>query len=512
MKWYDLKSLNAKLESIRNADGVFSLRLTLEEPILNPEEPVSVKRLEKAVKNGWVAEPNSEGKVFNNYSTFVKLSAIRKSLEPFFDKKMDGLLVDATDLKQGEKLDAYEPFLRNPQASSTMAVIDSNIANIMSSEVRERIKSRILAAQKIVGLNNNNKQLFDGNGLELWKSLSSRFGYENATLAMSACIERAMGSGETFEKFYEGLLNAEAGGALPTLDHAIDRKAEITVKQLSKNLEIVKKMDSQCCDEDQMYRTFIPLAKCIYNVWDAAKFKSGEAFENDIKNIKYTSDPAMPNSWRNEIFERTNLALKRLAKIMDLPSRQIFKNECTIHLNKYIDFGDTNGEARVSQVGDFKYHILRISPYSSGSFVHETGHMLDNQYLLPDNPDRRKDILDKLLVKTGVDKYINQVVDLIVPNYSKYGEYLKNPNEKIARTFEMAIANELREAGDDNFLSAGGIVTINGGYFFTPPADLCKEFLAEFKTQIHQSFDLSNVAENDEDNEDDVQMAVAEIG
>ena len=54
MKWYDLKSLNAKLESIRNADGVFSLRLTLEEPILNPEEPVSVKRLEKAVKNGWV--------------------------------------------------------------------------------------------------------------------------------------------------------------------------------------------------------------------------------------------------------------------------------------------------------------------------------------------------------------------------------------------------------------------------------------------------------------------------
>lgn len=506
MKWYDLTNLNAKLESVRNTDGVFSLQLTL-------KEPVSIEKLENAVKNGWVAKPNSEGKVFNNYSSFLKLSAVKKSLEPFFNKKLDSLIVDATDLKQGERLDAYEPFIRNAQASSTMTVIDSNIANIMSSEVRERIKSRILAAQKIVGLDgNNNKKLFDGNGVDFWKSLSVRFGYEKATSVMLACIKRATGAGESFEKFYDGLLNAEAGGTLPTLTDDIDGYAIRAVKRLSKNLEIIRNMDSQCCDEETMYRNFTRDAQCIYSIWDTAKFENGQTFENDIKCVKYTSDPAMPMSWKNEIFERTNLALKSVAKIMDLPIQHIFKEQCTIHLNKFIENGSSSGMALSRYYSDFNYHVLRISPYSSGALIHETGHMLDFQYLFANNQDKqRQNIIDKLLIKTGVDKYINQVVDMIIPNYSDTKEYLKNPLEQIARTFEMSIANELREMGDDNFLSAGGVVTINGGYLYTPPADLCKEFFSEFKDQIHQSVDLSNVAEKD--NEGDIQeMAVAEIG
>lgn len=479
MKWFDLSTQGAKLESVRNADGVFSLQIEL-------KETISEEKLKEAVKNGWVAKPNSEGKILNNYSMFTKLSGIRKSLTAFFDAAIvDGLIVEATDLRQGEKLEAYEPFIRNPKAASTMTVIDSNIAPILSRETRERIKARIRGAQKFLGLNNNNERLFDGRGVDVWKSLSSKFGYEAATGVMIACIERAEAAGDVFEKFYDDVINADSGGALPKLDSNTDGYAKNVINHFKRNFALLKEMDGSC-EEELFYQQFIRDATCIYDVWDSAKFKHVETFDNDIKNLKYNSDPAMSLRWKNDIFSRTNEALKTVGKILDLSPQKIFKNECVIHLNKFINLGRSGGETQFNNIMD--YSVLRITPYTSGTFIHELGHVLDFQYLCnEENPNSRKDIVDRLLSKTGVDKYIDQVVDLLS---TKQKEYYKNPYEKIARTFEMAIANELRSDNDRDFLTAGGIAMINGGFCYTPPPDLCKEFLAEFKTQIHNSLNF----------------------
>lgn len=499
MKWFDLSTLGAKLESVRNANGLFSLQIEL-------KETISEEKLKEAIKNGWVAKPDTEGKVFNNYSVFTKLSGIKKSLTPFFDDAViDELIVEATNLRQGEKLEAYEPFIRNPKAASTMTVIDSNIASIMSSETRKRIKARILGAQKFLGLNNNDKQLFDGRGLDVWKSLSSKFGYEAATSVMIACIERAEKAGDIFEKFYNDVINADAGGALPKLDRNLDGYAYNLINRFKHNFALLKKFDSSC-EEELFYQNFILYAHCIYSVWDSAKFNSIEAFSHNIKNLKYTSDPAMPLSWKNGICSRTNQALETVGKFLDLPHQKIFSSRCTIHLNKSIEMETKNGLAALDDI--LNYSIIRITPYTAGTFVHELGHILDFQYLSnKENPNCQKEILDKLLSKTGVGKYIDQVVDLLSTSLK---EYYKNPHEKIARTFEMAIANELRKENDRDFLTAGGVVAINGGFCFTPPPDLCEEFLTEFKAQIHNSLNFAKEQEiyNKNTDEENQEMSV----
>lgn len=503
MKWFDLSTQGAKLESVRNADGVFSLQIEL-------KETISEEKLKEAVKNGWVAKPNSEGKILNNYSMFTKLSGVRTSLTPFFDAAIvDGLIVEATDLRQGEKLEAYEPFIRNPKAASTMAVIDSNIAPILSRETRERIKARILGAQKFLGLTNSNERLFDGRGVDVWKSLSSKFGYEAATGVMIASIERAEAAGDVFKKFYDDVINAEAGGELPKLDSNIDGYAKNVINHFKRDFALLKKMDGSC-EEGLFYQQFIRDTGCIYNVWDSAKFNHVEDFNNNIKNVKYTSDPAMPLSWKNDFYSRIDQALKTVGKIIDLPHQKMFQNECVIHLNKFIGHGKNGGMAALNQFSDLKYYVIRVTPYMAGSFVHELGHMLDFQYLLnEENPNRRKDIVDRLLIKTGVDKYIDQVVDLLS---TKQKEYYKNPYEKIARTFEMSIANELRSDNDRDFLTAGGLATINGGFCYTPPPDLCKEFLAEFKTQIHNSLNfLKEKAIENTDTEEETLEVSAQV-
>ncbi len=482
MQWFDLKNHGAKLERSQELTGAYFLKLTF-------EKPAEASAIINSALEGWVPNENLPGIEFRNYRDFSRTSTIVAALEPFFER--DQLIlakVDAAKLQQNEELLGFTnpigaDLVQSLYPSKTM--VAQNLVRMLDSEKRDRIIARVEAAQSIMGITPSVVP-FDGRAVEVWHRLASHIGYFDATATMSAAILRAKLAGENYRSFQDAVLAAaDSGKGIPDLDHGLESD-----KRALRLADYIQDVHSQYADRDHgwdeayFYRGFMRRIEANFAVWDGKVLGAGLT-DPESYNTKFVADPSMPASWKNGMFMRVSMAMEKAAEMLDISPRDLFADRAIFHLGKRIGVGEALGYQRGfrPKVGGevVEMRTIKISPSSAGVAVHEMGHGVDlshRQFL------KVEDAEAILLDDTGIRQHVNWLVDQNRRISDQHAAYLKSPVEMIARSFEAALADHLRKANDPDFLSAGGVVALNGGFDHAPHSALTERFVAGLKEII----------------------------
>lgn len=475
MQWFDLKDHGAKLERSQEPKGAYFMRLTF-------DEPCDANAIINSALEGWVATEARPGTEFRNYREFSKTSSIVAALEPFFDR--DQLImakVDASKLRQGEELRGYTNPIGADLAQSLYpqrSAVAQDLVRLLDSEKRERILSRVAAAQEIMGTSPG-VVAFDGRAVEVWHKLARHFGYHDATAAMSATFHRAKSAGEAFSEIHDALMKAsETGSSLPKLNENLG--ADRTGLLIAEHLQHRSQLHADSAlgwDDAYFYRGFVRHVEAHFAVWDHKAV--GEPLDDpESYSSKFVADPAMPGSWKTGLFYRASKAIEQSAEMLGVTPRDLFADRTIFHLGKRLGQGEALGYHRTYRpkvAGEtVDMRTIKFGPHVAGVMVHEMGHAVDYSH----RPHLKvEDAVAILIDETGIRSFVTEQIDADDNIDGGHRAYLKQPEEIIARTFEAALADHQRQAGDRDFAQAGGVVALNGGFDHAPPSELTGKFV-----------------------------------
>lgn len=475
MQWFDLKDLGGKLERSQEPEGAYFMRLSF-------AEPCDARSIINSALEGWVATEERPGTEFRNYRDFTRTSAIVSALEPFFERDQIVLSkVDSAKLRQGEELRGYiNPIGADLESGlyPSKSEVAQNLARMLNEDVRQRILDRVLAAQEVMGTAPNGVS-FEGRAVEVWRSLSANFGYHDATAVMLATFGRAKSAGERFAELHDAALNAAATGkSLPKLDDGL--RADSEALQICERYRTYFQDygdDALGWDEEYVYRGFTRAVDANFAVWDNNAI--GMPIDDpDGFGARLAADPSMPVSWKSGMLFRASKAIEQSARMLATSPRELFATDTTFHLGKRVGYADALGyhrEFRPIVAGEaLNMRTIKFSPHRAGVMVHEMGHAIDlshRQFLKTEDADAL------LLDETGIREFVEDMVDARDDLDEGYKRYLKSPKEIVARSFEAALADHQRGAGERDFAKAGGVVALNGGFDYAPPAELTQKFV-----------------------------------
>lgn len=478
MQWFDLKVFGAKLERSREASGPYFLKLSFEKAA--PSDAIINSALE-----GWVASEERPGGEFRNYREFSRTSTIVAALEPFFTREqLIQVKTEASKLRQGEELLGFTNPIGADHSLSLYPEQDAVARNLekLIAPNRDRILARVAAAQEVIG-STPAFVAFEGRAVEVWHQLAGHFGYHDATTTMMAAILRAKSAGEHFHAFHDAILSAsESGRGLPSLDYDLSSdKASLVATEEHQRLYDAFGDRDHGWNEDYFHRRFIRQVEANFAVWDG-KALGLPQLDPESYGTNFKADPSMPASWRSRMFMRASMAIEQSAQMIGIHPRELFGDRINFHLGKRVGMGRALGYFRQfapSVAGEIvAMRTIKFSPNVAGVMVHEMGHGVEFSHRREGSASlKREDIEAILLDDTGIRIFANWQVDQDEGLDDRMRAYLKDPSEIIARSFEAALADHLRAKEDHDFLAAGGMVALNGGYDHAPHRDLTARFV-----------------------------------
>lgn len=486
--WFDLSSLNAKLESVKEKQtDPYAVRLTFASLEALPGE----LNPETVTGAGWVVKPEAP-LVFYNYRRFDGLRALADAIGTILPPgKVEALACDYRVLS-GIEVSGYSSSTRNDDEETSPALneIGKNLSAHMADKDRERIMARVSVAQQQAGLAvRPQDRLFDHDAFAKWQQLSQSVGYEDATRAMLAVFCSMRRSAEIARPEHDALMEAVARGTgLPDLSYfkysGVDKVIDKLKVDLSCNREF---------SEEQRYANWVIEVSGMsaglfsnfnvhYQLFDGARFQFPRNVEPNMYGFSFRSAPALAGSMAYDAAHRMSLALSAAADAINVSEQNLFNGRRpSLHFARAVSsFGEYKTMRLKSGREMAESYAIQISPYAASTMIHKIAHAIERS---------RPGMLEEMVINTDLSKIVadgvGEASSKNVIQQSAYADYLRSPVEIFARTFAAGVAARLQEAGDPTFKAAGGLVGCMNVPDFVPDRAGCLELLQKVEKFIH---------------------------
>lgn len=508
LQWFDLKDQGAKLERPDNGRGETFLRLSL-------GEEASPEQIKLAAARGWIPDDNQPGKVFTNFTRFSRLSEVADLVSAFIEReKVTSSKADASRLSQGEIIRGFADASLSQTAGMLPKLSDvAGSLDVMPDELRQRILSRVEAAQKLVGIapGADGSALFRNDGAAMWRSLTDKFGAHDATKAMLTVMHLAEIAGEDFQTAHNALIET-ALGDVPldfgvsgrALDFA-EARALRTVDHIAAEAKVLQGYDRRWTD-DKFYRAFMQTTKAQYRTWDGARIDfSGVSDAPSMFGNTLRCDPNLPTAWRHDMGHRISHTIQFVAMELGVSPHELFHGKKQLFHVGLTSENTVGYRAEVGmKIGGVVHRAtaIKVNPFMSGALVHEIGHGVDLSARHSSSSSHSDEMMHAMLVDTGVQAEVSEMVDRLEAAQlasPKYAAYLKMPEEIIARSFEAAIAERADMAGDEFYREFGGMTVLNGSIAPQPTPDNALKFLEVLRQVVSASLAREAIADIDKD-------------
>lgn len=506
-KWFDLSSLDAKVERVSLGRGVFNLRLEVTPDRLEGMTDADL------LDAGWVEEdylPNGR-RLLVNHRTMTDTRSIAEALSQFFSR--DEIVASRAPqdmMRQNERMDGLE----ERRIIEEVSLADQ--VTMVEPESRDRIMKAVMAAaaDQRKKLNSEKGNLLDGRGMEVFHALVDHA--EKAVAGPSTDLVKGHAAmlGGRFMQLYatkgvdhSGMMETALAQKYLAAKDANDVAGQSeAIAALHDSVQSGRGLNSLSqinviLGEDfakSEPRERVALAAIRYNGVPIAPFGGQNVrlderttLESILRDLPFKTirDNSMPTrelaNYAKALSQATNYVAERLGLEPDalLPEQE--KLPLRFNMGAVLYGGNASGVMRhmdrsgvagtIGEDGQMRRGALTIavSLKTPGSFVHELAHAIDFGNALS------KQTREQILEQSGL---LNRIQSEIGAQYradDEYGQYLRSPHEIFARVFEASMVNHALSKGDRELQGLGGQYAVKPTDHFAARGDFeaTEEFL-----------------------------------
>tara|TARA_R110000737_G_scaffold127218_4_gene159782 strand:+ start:11548 stop:13209 length:1662 start_codon:yes stop_codon:yes gene_type:complete len=534
--WFDLKDYDAKVERVRvAAGGHYALVLNVPEDRLPGADP-GLSQEETLLDLGWELTTREDGRItLENQRMITSTRSVMEAMQPFFStNELTEAHRDQGRMRQGERMEGLEP-----RDMVSMQEVESTVAGV-EPENLDRILSSVALAQKARAerLKRTGAELLDGRGWELFEALTDAALERRPDLRETAAAIYAFGAiasavdskPQTVEMYgtssaIRASLDELARGI--SIDDAELRQR--AVDRLLNGLDMISDerrdhIERSYRDQvqrlpdtgltrprDVVLRDMLPrepkLTPAVMSGLELGKGDTEAAFTSQLP-FKVRRDAGVPTRRLVQNMMAASMALDVISQELGIGRGELIPDQASMPLrfsagltqaggqsigdvrSTRSESTDEDGEVKVTQA-----QVMSVSVASGASFVHEAGHMIHNGY------DLSTKEIEGILRESGVMTVAMTELNDRFPEGGKTFDYLSDPREIFARTFESHMVNVVRASGDIRLEALGGSQTVNPWDEASGRGDieLTRRFVDRLKDTITLKLDTAHAASRDAD-------------